>query len=171
MHHTSCLFWLLVFITSVSAQDKRTDKAKEPTKAEQELVKLTNQARAKEKKPALKVNELLMKAARQHAENMAKQNQMSHILDGKDASNRIKELGYDYGAVAENIAAGERYTAAEVVGKWMNSEGHRSNILGDQYTEIGVAQFRTRAGVVYFVQVFAAPREKEDKKDKPEGRE
>lgn len=157
MQPALCLTGLLVVLLPLSAQEKKPGQEKPPvpSKVEQEIVRLTNQARAKQNKPALKVNDVLMKAARMHAANMANQNQMEHVLDGKDASDRVKALGYEYAALAENIAAGQR-TPAEVLAMWMNSEGHRSNILGEQYTEIGVAQVKGAKGY-YYVQVFGAP--------------
>src|SRR4029079_6734173 len=131
------------------------DKPQPPTKAELEIIKRTNQAREREKKPPLVVNDLLMKAARQHAANMVKQNQMSHDLDGKNASDRVKALGYEYAALAENIAMGQK-SPAEVLTMWTNSESHKSNILGD-FTEIGVAQVKAGRGFAY-VQVFGTPK-------------
>jgi uncharacterized protein YkwD len=144
---------LLLVLLLLPTQGQAPEKAKPPTKVEQEIIKLTNDARAKEKKPALTVNDLLMKAARQHAENMARLGQLTHVIDNKTPADRVKELGYEYAAVAENIAAGQR-TPAEVLATWLNSEAHRTNILGEDYAEIGVAQVKSADGVLYYVQVF-----------------
>ncbi len=159
MFRTLSLLGLALILAPGFAQEKQPpEKAKAPSKTEQEIIKLTNQARAKQQKSALRVNDLLMKAARQHAENMARQNQMSHVLDGKNPADRVKALGYEFSHVAENIAMGQR-NAAEVMNMWMNSESHRSNLLGDDYTEIGVAVAKGAKGL-YYVQVFGTPQQK-----------
>jgi uncharacterized protein YkwD len=145
-------FVTLVFL--LPTQDKAPEKIKPPTKVEQELIKLTNQARTKANKPALVVNDLLMKAARQHAEHMARVEQMNHVLDNKTPEDRVKAVGYEFHALAENIAAGTR-TPAEAINFWLNSERHRENILGDDYADLGVAQARSAKGIYYYVEVFA----------------
>ena len=155
MPRTLGLIALLVVLTPIFAQDKPKASPPKPTsKVELEIIKRTNEARAREKKPPLVLNDLLMKAARDHAANMVKQNLMSHDLDGKNASDRVKALGYEYAALAENIAMGQM-SPADVLKMWMNSEGHRTNILGE-FTEIGVAQVKAAKGYAY-VQVFGTP--------------
>lgn len=162
MYRVLSLAGLLVLLAPLRAQEKPPpEKRKPPSKIEQEIVKLTNQVRAKQNKSALQINDLLMQAARHHAANMARQNQMSHVLDGKNPADRVKDAGYEYSYVAENVAMGQR-TALEVMKMWMNSETHRGNILGENYTEIGVAAVKGPRGL-YFVQVFGTPVQKEDR--------
>src|SRR5436309_7032417 len=84
----------------------RADKF-ELTKDEKKLLELTNKEREKKKLPALKPNALLFKAARAHSANMARQEKMEHVLDGKTPGQRAKAAGYRYDWIAENIAAGE----------------------------------------------------------------
>jgi uncharacterized protein YkwD len=67
--------------------------------------------------------------------------------------------GYASGTWGENIAAGQR-TPAEVVSSWMNSEGHRANILNSQFTEIGIGMVPSGDGTPYWTLVFARPRGK-----------
>jgi uncharacterized protein YkwD len=130
------------------------------TKDEQQFLELTNKERAKEKLPPLKINPVLTKVARAHSANMARQGKMEHNLDGKRPAQRVKESGYEYATVSENIARGEE-TPAEMMKLLMESPVHRKNILGPRFTEIGIGQFRAKDGRVYTTQVFAKPLEKE----------
>jgi hypothetical protein len=124
---------------------------------EQAVIDATNAERAKTGAPELKPNPLLMQAARQHSENMARQKTLSHVLDGKGAEDRIKELGYKYFAVAENVAWNQP-DAPAVLKSWMNSPHHRDNILNKDVTEIGVGIADNAEGEPYYTQVFGRPR-------------
>lgn len=126
-----------------------------------------NAARAKAGCGPLRVNPKLMAAARSHARAMADQNFFGHAgKDGSRMSSRIKRQGYSYRSAAENIAAGQR-SAGEVVRSWLNSAGHRRNILNCRMEETGIAVVYqpddrpirgNRAPLRYYwVQVFADP--------------
>jgi uncharacterized protein YkwD len=123
---------------------------------EQSLLELTNQERAKEGLQPLRASAKLFQAARSHSTNMASQGQMAHELDGKNPGDRLREVGYVGSNWGENVAAGQR-TPAEVVEGWMNSEGHRRNILNPQYTEIGLGIAGGDRGGYYWTQVFGTP--------------
>jgi uncharacterized protein YkwD len=88
---------------------------------------------------------------------MAKQSKMAHELDGKNAADRVKEVDYRFRSLGENVAYGQR-TPEEVMKTWMNSEHHRTNILRQQFTEIGIGVARNDKGVPYYTQVFGRPR-------------
>lgn len=122
-----------------------------------EIVKLTNIERAKENLPPFKVNDLLTKAAQGHSDNMAKQNKLDHTLDEKDVGDRLTAVGYKFSAWAENIAMGQP-DAAAALKSWMNSEGHRDNILSKTVTEIGVGLAYDAKGQPYYTQTFGQPR-------------
>src|SRR3954468_16253545 len=98
------------------------DEPKAPTlsEAEQAILDLTNEARAKKKLPPLKVNVLLMKAAANHSANMASQGLLKHELDGKKVGARLDALGYPWEECGENIALHKQ--AAGAFGQWMESE-------------------------------------------------
>jgi uncharacterized protein YkwD len=64
---------------------------------------------------------------------------------------------YDYRMIGENLAAGFT-SASSVVSGWMNSEGHRANILKEDYTEIGIGIKKDSAGRLYWVQIFGTPK-------------
>jgi uncharacterized protein YkwD len=126
-----------------------------------------NAARAKAGCGPLRVNPKLMAAARTHAKAMAEQNFFGHAgKDGSRMSSRIKRQGYSFRSAAENIAAGQR-SAGEVVRSWLNSSGHRRNILNCRMEETGIALVYqsddrpirgNRAPLRYYwVQVFADP--------------
>jgi uncharacterized protein YkwD len=104
---------------------------------EQNIVDLTNAERAKYNLPALVVDADLMATARQHCTWMTTNRQLVHT-----------NLG-----VAENIAMGQP-NSQEVVRTWMNSSGHRANILNGGHRRIGVAAFRTPEGTIYWCQQF-----------------
>uniref|UniRef100_A0ACD5GYD8 CAP domain-containing protein n=1 Tax=Desertifilum tharense IPPAS B-1220 TaxID=1781255 RepID=A0ACD5GYD8_9CYAN len=101
------------------------------------VLELTNQERSRLGLSPLTLSPLLSQAAQTHSQNMALQDFFSHTgLDGSSPSDRARIVGYSSGT-AENIAAG--YTTPEaVVTGWMNSPGHRENILNPNYRTIGV---------------------------------
>lgn len=120
---------------------------------EQAIIDLVNKEREKENLPPLVPHEKLVQIARAHSLNMAKQNRMDHTLDGKNPIDRAKEVGYQPPGVAENVAWGAR-TPDEVVRMWMNSPGHRANILGKQTTEVGIGVGRSGTGGPFYTLVL-----------------
>ena len=142
------------------ADDKKDDKKSELklTADEEAVIVLTNAERKKAEKelPPLKMNPQLMAAARKHAENMAAQGKLDHKLDDKAPGDRTKASGYKSEFVGENIAWNQK-SPKDVVKAWMDSEGHRENILFAEYTEIGVAVAKNKKGEPYWVQVFGKP--------------
>jgi uncharacterized protein YkwD len=123
--------------------------------AEQQVVDLVNQERRKMGLPPLRVSARLAQAARQHSQNMARQNTGAHELDGVGPGERIRETGYRALQWGENIAWGAR-TAEQAMSGWMNSPGHRRNILSAEVSEIGVGLAEAN-GVPYWTQVFGRP--------------
>ncbi len=104
---------------------------------EEALLAAVNGERADAGCGALEGDTTLDAAARLHAEDMAEQDYFSHTsLDGRSPTDRAAEQGYS-GGVGENIAAGYPDVAAVMEG-WMNSEGHRANILNCDYDVIGL---------------------------------
>lgn len=124
---------------------------------EQQVLELTNAIRAEAGLPALRFDAALSAAADKHSQDMAEKNYFSHTQpDGDRLSDRVHDEGYNYSRVGENIAAG--YTTPEaVVQGWMNSSGHRANILNPGYEEIGVGYHEDQGSDVYthyWTQVF-----------------
>ncbi|WP_156291723.1 CAP domain-containing protein [Oceanobacillus salinisoli] len=105
---------------------------------EQEVVDLTNQERAKYGLSPLQVDIELSKVAREKSRDMAVNNYFDHNSPTYGSPfDMMKSYGVSYQTAGENIAKGQR-TPAEVVNAWMNSDGHRANILNENFTHIGV---------------------------------
>ncbi len=102
----------------------------------------------------LRTDERLRDAARGHSADMARNNYFSHVSqDGRTFVDRIANAGYPRrDAAAENIAYGYA-TPADVMKGWMNSEGHRTNILNCAYKAIGVG-LAYRGNTPYWTQDF-----------------
>jgi hypothetical protein len=97
----------------------------------------TNSERAKNSLGALALNSYLTQAAQAKADDMVARNYWSHTTpDGKEPWYFITQTGYLYDTAGENLAYGFDTSAATVTG-WMNSPGHRANILNTTYTEVG----------------------------------
>jgi len=104
---------------------------------EQEVVRLVNVQRASNGLPPLQVVEALVVAAHRHSNDMAQHNFMSHTgSDGSTPWDRMRDAGYRLVYGGENVAAG--YSApASVINGWMNSSGHRANILSPNFCHVG----------------------------------
>ena len=94
----------------------------------------------------------LDQAAERQARAMAARGSMSHSVEGA-LSKRVAVYGYDWGAVAENIAYGYRDTPAAMTG-WKGSSGHAKNILNPRVTEMGFAAATGSDGVPYWAMIF-----------------
>ena len=125
-----------------------------PSSFEQQVVDRVNLERAKKKLSPLAHDERLMDAARRHSTDMADGNFLDHTgSDGSNAGQRIDDTGYDWHTWGENIAYGYP-NPARVVDAWMNSSGHRANILNPNFLHIGVGHVDD--GVDFWTQDFAA---------------
>ena len=121
-----------------------------------EVVRLTNVQRKKAGRSELLLNDKLCAAAQFQADDMQKQNYFAHQRSGgPDLGARVERTGYNFRTVGENIAMGQP-TAAVVMNSWMNSPGHRANILNPDFREIGVAFTKDPKGRILWVQVFGA---------------
>ena len=126
---------------------------------EQAIVNLVNQVRQQNGLGALTVNAKLVQAAKIHANDMATLNIMAHDLPGAALPgliDRARYVGYQYSSMGENIAYNFP-DATSVMNAWMNSPGHRANILDPSYTEIGVGIALDSQGSPYYCQVFGSP--------------
>ena len=106
------------------------------------VVELINAERKAAGCPALGVNPQLTAAAQAHSDNMQSRHFFSHVdPDGRQPWDRMLKAGYRYRIAAENIGAGFSTPEAMVRG-WMNSPGHRENILNCKLEETGVGYVR-----------------------------
>lgn len=105
---------------------------------EQKVVDLTNQERAKNGLSALKIDTTLSKMAHEKSRDMSANGYFSHTSPTYGSPfDMMKKYGITYHYAGENIAMGQQ-TPEEVVKAWMNSQGHRENILNPNYNYIGV---------------------------------
>ena len=119
---------------------------------QQEVVELVNQERAKAGLNPLTVNADVTAAARIRC--VEQTSSFSHTRpNGSSFSTVLDEQGVNYMSAGENIAYGQR-TPEEVMNAWMNSQGHRENILNSRYTSIGVGCYQSSNGTLYWTQLF-----------------
>ncbi len=131
-----------------------------------DLLAVTNRARADNGISSLKFSYKLGQAAQEHAEDMAEQNYFAHHSPDNlsTIASRIEATGYKFSLAAENLAAGYS-SATDVVTAWLNSPGHRENLLNPNYTDVGFGLFfDLDPGVApqatfenYWVQDFGRP--------------
>lgn len=118
---------------------------------EAEVVRLVNAERAKYGLAALTQDDGAQNVAHVRAKEIVQS--FSHTRpDGRSCFTAASDLGVTYRSAGENIAYGYA-TPAQVVNGWMNSEGHRKNILSSSYTKIGVGSYSAN-GVMYWSQFF-----------------
>ena len=152
----SLLICIFILAASALAQKTMPESEVHLSPEEKALLQLTNEARKKEGLPEVKVNAKLMKAARDHSANMAKHEKMAHELDDKKPADRLKDAGYMFGHLGENVAYGQP-TAVEAMETWMKAEDHRANILGKDYVDIGLGAAKSAQGTMYWTEVLARP--------------
>jgi uncharacterized protein YkwD len=137
--------------TTAPPRDPTTTTPPAPAPALTEsVIELTNAARGKAGCPALAADERLDAAAQVHSDDMVARDYFAHTSpDGTTFVDRARAAGYPLPG-GENIARGPR-SPAEVVSGWMDSPGHRANILNCEFTAIGVG---LHEGAWVWTQVF-----------------
>ncbi|MCE9544823.1 MAG: CAP domain-containing protein [Planctomycetia bacterium] len=129
---------LLLIAAPLSAAEKGHDDKFRMFPVEEKILQETNAQRARFGLPALKLDPALVESAREHAVWMCSTHNLSHTSK----------------MVGENIALGQQ-SAKEALSDWMNSSGHRANILNIGYTRIGVAAYQIgENGEIYWCQQF-----------------
>lgn len=142
-----------------STPDKTDSKPTSPetnpgiSEMEMEVVKLVNAERQKAGLTPFTASSELSKVARIKSEDMAKNNYFSHTSPTYGSPfDMMKKFGIKYNTAGENIAKG--YSSAQaVVNGWMNSSGHRANILNPSFKTIGVGAYSNN-GTIYWTQMF-----------------
>jgi uncharacterized protein YkwD len=121
----------------------------------EQVVALVNRERDANGCGDVKINDKLAAAAQAHSQDQAAHDTMSHTgSDGSSPWDRAGRAGYSQ-AIGENVAAGYR-TPAAVMDGWMNSAGHRANILNCQARAIGVGVAAASDGTLYWTQMFGS---------------
>lgn len=124
---------------------------------ENEVIRLVNIQRKNAGLPALKANWQLSKTARYKSQDMINKNYFSHISPTYGSPfDMMESFGIRFSAAGENIAYGQN-TPEQVMNSWMNSSGHKANILSPAYTEIGVGFAKDKYGRCYWTQMFIKP--------------
>ncbi len=114
------------------------DKDTQVSSYEKEVVRLVNEIRVKNGLKELKEDWELSRVARYKSQDMKDNNYFSHTSPVYGSPfDMMKNFGISYRSAAENIAKGQK-TPEAVVNAWMNSSGHRANILNSSFTKIGV---------------------------------
>ncbi|MGR3766538.1 CAP domain-containing protein [Rossellomorea sp. NS-SX7] len=121
-----------------------------------QVVDLTNQERKKNGLGALKADGELANVAEMKSEDMKNKDYFSHTSPTYGSPfEMMQNFGIQYSSAAENIAVGQE-SPQSVVDAWMNSPGHRKNILNGQLTHIGVGIAKDSSQGIYWTQMFIA---------------
>lgn len=137
--------------TDAKTDDEAGEEASEQVKA---VLKLVNVERGKQGLKPLTLNTKLNKVAEDKAKDMRDNNYFSH--DSRKYGSpfdMMRSYGINFSTAGENIAAGQR-TAEQVMESWMNSSGHRANILNKNYSQLGVGFCVGGSYDTYWVQEF-----------------
>ncbi|WP_246476532.1 CAP domain-containing protein [Salicibibacter cibi] len=121
---------------------------------EQEVVRLTNEEREDQGLQPLEAHSDLSDVARVKSEDMRDSDYFSHDSPNYGSPfDMMDEFGIDYMGAGENIAAGQQ-SPEQVVEGWMNSDGHRDNILNEDFTHIGIGHVAGGSYGDYWTQMF-----------------
>lgn len=152
-----CLAAMLIVSFSSLAEEKSKEKESKFKLSDEEkgVLDWTNAQRKAAGLSELVPNEKLFAAARAHSANMARHSKLDHGLGGS-VGTRVRAAGYSYSAAGENIAWNSA-TPGDTVKMWMNSSGHRANIMNGNFTEIGIAVSTNARGEPYWTQIFGRP--------------
>ena len=124
---------------------------------EDEVIRLVNVERSKNGLPVLAKNWQASRVARIKAQDMIDFKYFSHNSPVYGSPfNMMENFGLRFSSAAENIAMGQK-SASEVMQTWMNSPGHRANILSKTITQIGVGAAKAANGTLYWSQMFLKP--------------
>jgi uncharacterized protein YkwD len=112
---------------------------------EKQVFAMHNRERVERNKKRLCVHPALQKAATAHSKDMIRRDYFSHDTKGRNESacERVRRFGYRYSRCAENIAwgNGRQGEPESIMRSWMDSSGHRSNILDGKLREVGVGAY------------------------------
>lgn len=124
---------------------------------ESQVFDIVNKERVSRGLAPLKFDSELSRIARIKSQDMIDKKYFSHTSPTYGSPFQMMEkFGLRFSAAGENIAYGQK-TAAEVMKVWMNSSGHKANILSEAYTHIGVGVAKMANGTLYWTQMFTNP--------------
>ena len=121
---------------------------------QQETLNIVNKERTSRGLSSLKFNTELSKVATTKSQDMIDRGYFDHNSPTYGSPfDMMKKFGITYKSAGENIAMGQK-TPQEVMTAWMNSDGHRKNILNSSFTEIGIGIAKDKNGRLYWTQMF-----------------
>ncbi|WP_455538293.1 CAP domain-containing protein [Terrisporobacter sp.] len=121
---------------------------------QKEVVRLVNVERTKRGLSELAFNTELSSVATKKSQDMINKNYFNHTSPTYGSPfDMMRQFNINYTSAGENIAMGQK-TPAEVVNAWMNSQGHRENILNKNFTDLGVGVAKSSNGTLYWTQMF-----------------
>lgn len=124
---------------------------------ENEVIRLVNVERTRAGLQALTQNWQLSRVARYKSQDMIDKGYFAHNSPTYGSPFKMMEsFGLKYSAAGENIAMGQQ-SPSQVMNAWMNSPGHRNNIMSPSFTQIGVGLAKDRNGRMYWTQMFIKP--------------
>ena len=124
----------------------------EPNISERTIFELVNKERIKNNIAPLTFNNKLTQSAINKVKDLVENNYFDHSSeDGKTFSSWIKESGYEYSFIGENLAK-DFYNNESIIKAWLKSPGHKENILNRDFTETGIAVYDN-----VVVQIFGRP--------------
>lgn len=140
-----------------TSSETQSGKSAQSSDMTAQVVELVNKERVSRGLQPLTIDTKLKECAQAKAQDMVNKNYFAHTSPTYGSPfNMMEQWGIKFTAAGENIAQGQR-TAQEVMTSWMNSPGHRSNILSDSFSEIGVGVAKNSKGVLYWSQMFMRP--------------
>lgn len=159
----------------VYVEPARREDSRRPISAvdiEKEVFHLINAERRKKGLSPLIWNDRAAKAARLHSKNMSQQGFFSHRgRDGSMVGTRASRMGLQWDGIGENLVYFRNYAdpAEFAVKSWMNSSGHKNNILKKNWIETGIGAVQGDDGSYYLTQVFSFTNENARKIDYDDG--
>lgn len=141
------LLSLFIFSISFSADDYQKD-----------MLSLVNIERKNENLSPLVLDEKLNEIAKDKVKLLIKEGKLNHLAGGyKSFGEFLKSYNVDFVTAGENIAK-KTQTNEETMNLWLNSKGHRANIMNENFTNIGIAKDSDKNGDIYWVQIFIKPK-------------
>ncbi|MDD5031449.1 MAG: CAP domain-containing protein [Patescibacteria group bacterium] len=125
----------------------------------EKIIELTNKERMENDLNVLNANQILAQAAAEKSQAILESNQFQHNIGGRKFSDWVRETGYEYSYVGENLAI-DFITSEGVLDAWLASPTHKKNILNSYYQEIGVAVSQGNfdgQNTTLVVQIFGTP--------------
>lgn len=152
----SPILWMFVFAISLFSNGFQEPKERLGTEEiENELFDLINRERAKRGIPLLFISKSLIPLARSHSRDMAARSELTHISsNGKSYADRLKEAGIFFKGTGENVAFSQSFLPEVIHSSFMQSEGHRENILDPRFDSVGIGVFFREEEGYYITQDF-----------------